>query len=707
MLKSVGDSVLKSALIMTIIASASGAWCLSAMATAAQAAEQAAEENSATLEEVIVTARKRAENLQKIPESMSVFSNVQLERSNVVTMRNFVDMTPNMIIRETFRSNETFLTMRGIASAQGALPPVAVVIDGVQVGANEFINQDLLDIERIEVLRGPQGALYGQGAIAGAINIVTRAPTNELESYFKATYGNANSYRFAGSLSGPIVTDKLFARVSGYYKNTDGLIKNRFGKRISFDEEYSVRGRLLYQGERLTAAFRASHTNGDGSCCTLDRIRRDSNGNPIGVDNVTNPGASSNIIGTEDTTFNDVSLKLDYNYDGATFTSVTGYAFAKQAIYADLDYTSAPIQIQDVSWNNKVLNQEVRLTSSDDSRFRWILGGFFQHRREIFDVKVLGDQMAEPLPVLFAFINEIHSRQWAVFGQADYDLTDKFQLTAALRYDHDKQDFENLLVDGTFRDAAFHQLQPKLQLSYDWTENVMAYATWSKGFRTGGFDQNQAFKNEVATNYEIGVKTTLLNGRMTANASVFHIDYANQQLSFVVVDPTNAANTLRGVLNVPATDIDGLELEIAAHPTDDLDVSIGVGIANTSITSVDLTSPYASPSAVGKQSPLAPPFTYNSAITYTYPLSGAMKLLLNGSYRRRGGYYFDLNNTIKTGTKNFFGGKIALEGESWSVGVWGKNLTNSRAATRVAITGSDLRTPNQPRSYGVEVSFRF
>jgi len=294
-----------------------------------------------------------------------------------------------------------------------------------------------------------------------------------------------------------------------------------------------------------------------------------------------------------------------------------------------------------------------------------------------------------------------------VFGQADYDLTDKFQLTAALRYDHDKQDFENLLVDGTFRDAAFHQLQPKLQLSYDWTENVMAYATWSKGFRTGGFDQNQAFKNEVATNYEIGVKTTLLNGRMTANASVFHIDYANQQLSFVVVDPTNAANTLRGVLNVPATDIDGLELEIAAHPTDDLDVSIGVGIANTSITSVDLTSPYASPSAVGKQSPLAPPFTYNSAITYTYPLSGAMKLLLNGSYRRRGGYYFDLNNTIKTGTKNFFGGKIALEGESWSVGVWGKNLTNSRAATRVAITGSDLRTPNQPRSYGVEVSFRF
>jgi len=684
--------------------------CAYGLMAFSHAGAQEAEDKSEPLmlEEVKVTARKREESLQEIPESITVFSGEQLETANVVTMRDFIDLTPNMIIRETFRSNESFLTMRGIASAQGALPPVAIVIDGVQVGANEFLNQDLLDIERVEVLRGPQGALYGQGAIAGAINIVTRAPTNEFESFVTGSYGNADTYRIAGSVSGPLIKDSLFGRVSAYYKSTDGLIKNRFGVRTSFAEEYSLRGRLLYEGENFSAAFRASHTEGDGSCCLQDKANFDPiTGLLINIDDVTNPGAESNILGTDDTYFTDASMKLDYDFNGLTATSITGFAEAGQSAYADLDYTAEPIQIQDLSWDSEVINQEFRLASDSSSPFQWIVGGFYQKKKEIFDAKILRDQTQQPLPVLFAFINEINSDLWAVFGQASYRLTDKLELTGAWRYDRDEQDFVNQLVPSTARSATFDQPQPKLQMSYDWSDNVMTYATWSKGFRTGGFDQNQQFENEVATNYEIGIKSATPNGLMTINASLFHIDYENQQLSFVILDPDDATNTLRGVLNIPATDIDGMELEIAANPVAGLSINLGVGVAITSIAEVDTSSPFASPEAIGKTSPLAPPFTFNAGTTYTYPLNGNLDLLLYGQYRRQGGFYFDLNNTIKTGTQDFIDAKISLEGSNWSLGLFGRNLSDTRHATNVSITGSRLRVPNQPRSYGIEGTIRY
>lgn len=698
----IGQSkALRSLLATTMIAGTTGAVGAVSMSSAI------AQQSAMTIEEITVTSRKREESLQEIPDSITVFTGMQLETANVETMRNFIDLTPNMIIRETFRSNESFLTMRGIASAQGALPPVAIVIDGVQVGSNDFMNQDLLDIERIEVLRGPQGALYGQGAIAGAINIVTRAPSNDLEAFASASYGNANTYRVAGSVSGPIVEDRLFARVSGYFKDTDGLIRNAAGTRISFGEEYSMRGRLIYQGERLSAALRASYTKSDGSCCLQDTIRRDSTGVPIDVDDVTNPGATSNVIGEEETRFVDVSLKLDYEFDAFTVTSITGWADVREEIYADLDYTAAPIQVQDIPFTSEVFNQELRVTSTGDTAFRWIFGGFYQDRNEVLDVKLLDDSVPAPKPVAFGFLQEKNSELWALFGQVNYDVTDKLELTAALRYDRDKQDSNNTSLPVPFAEATFDQLQPKLQASYKMTDDVMAYVTWSKGFRTGGFSQNSQFDNEVATNYEAGIKATMLDGRMTVNASAFYIDYANQQLSFVILDPNDATNTLRGVLNIPATDINGLELEIAARPMDGLDVNVGVGIADTSIVSVDQSSPFASPEAIGKTSPLAPPFTFNAGFTYTHPVASDMNLLFHGNYRRRGGFYFDLNNTIKTGTKDFLGGKIAIEGDNWSAGIFGRNLTNTRHATNVSITGADLRVPNQPRSYGVEASFRF
>jgi len=656
------------------------------------------------LEEIVVTARKREERLQEVPESVTVFSATQIEQAGIESVRDFVDMTPNLIIRETFRSNETFLTMRGLAGAQGALPPVSIIVDGVQLGSNDFLTQDLVDVAQIEVLKGPQGALYGQGAIAGAINITTKKPTNETEGQVKASYGRGNTYRLSGVMSGPIVEDKLFVRASAYHRSTDGLIKNARGDRIDFSDQTSGRLQFVYEGEKLRAQMRGAWTEGDGSCCIQDIAPRNASGNFVGIDDIVDGLATSNIIGRDSTRFRDASLKLDYDLGGVNLISVSGFADVEQWLFADADYSAAPLRVQDITFATKVMNQELRLASNTSDAFSWIVGGFYQDKQENQAIQVGAEIPGGINPNLLNQLNRINSESWALFGQAEYDVTEDLSVLAALRYDRDKQNSRDRRAPvASFKDATFKKLQPKLQVSYKWSPDVMTYATYSEGFRTGGFTQNTKFDNETTRNYEAGFKTTLMDGLMTLNGSVFHIDYSNQLLSFVVFTATESR---RGVINIKSTDIDGFELEMNARLTDGLSVSAGIGVTDSTVVAVGTTELGAA-TAVGKKSPTVPPFTFNASATYTAPLTADLELVTYASYQRRGAFYFDLNNTMRTGTKSFVDAKMSVDAADWSVGLVGKNLTNSRHATNLSITGSDLRFPNQPRSYGIEATYRF
>ena len=685
--------------------------CFAGVASAqtAQSPQVVATDGDVPIEQVIVTSRKRDERLQDVPDSIFVLSAAQLETSNVEGLRGFVDLTPNLMVRETFRSNETFLTMRGLAGAQGALPPVAFVVDGVQLGSNDFINQDLFDIERIEILRGPQGALYGQGAIAGAINIITRQPTNELDGFTKISYGNGNSVRIASAISGPLVTDRLFARVSGYYRESDGLIKNNRGENIDPSEEKSVRALLSYRGDRLAMQLRGSYTTGDAGCCMLDRVPTDAAGNVIGIDDVNNPGASSNILGSSDDEMFDTSLKLDYDFGPFTLTSISGYADVSQAIFGDGDYSIAAQTAQDITFETDVFNQEIRLSSNGSGRFGWLIGGFMQDRQERQDLTVGtdGGGRAAVAPLVLRQQNVVNSKSWAAFSQLTYDLTDRLQVTAAARYDHDEQDSRDRLnVAATYKEASFSEFQPKLQFAYRWTDDFMAYSSYARGFRAGGFTQNQRFDNEITDNYEFGFKASMLEGMLSLNASFFHIDYSNQQLSFVILTTTSA---VRGVVNIPDSDIDGAELELTARPHERLTVSAGLGVTDSVIRRVAPNALFGDDivQLVGNKSPLVSPLTFNLAATYKQPVGNALDLVVHGDFRRLGGYDFDAKNTMHTATSNFVNGKVALDAGAWSVGLWGRNLTDTRVATYLSPTGSGLRGPNQPRSYGVEAQYRF
>lgn len=695
----------------------------------ASAAAQTSEEGAA-VGDIVVTATKRATKLQEVPESIKVLDSVQLERSNVQNLRGFVQLTPNLLVRETFRSNESFLTMRGISSAQGGLPPVAFVVDGIQLGSNDFINQDLLDIERIEVLRGPQGALYGQGAIAGAINIVTKQPTNALSANLKAMYGNANTMRFAGTVGGAIVDDTLFAKVSGYYKRSDGLIRNNAGKRITPYEQGYVRGQLNYENGDFHGYLFGSYTKGNGNCCIQDIVNKRQNGvifpgyqtltgpyTLVDVDDVTgNPGPTSNVLGKSWERFRNAGLKLEYDFEPFTVSLVSGYNYVRQRIYGDADYTSPAAGItqlvQDIPFTTRVLNQELRITSRGTGPFKWLIGAFYQNRKEIQGIQVgldpgapLNQRPGNISTFVLRQTNVNRSKSYAFYGNASYDITDRLQLAGALRYDHDRQSSVNTLVAGSRKARTFTEPQPKVQLSYKVDQNLMLYSSYSIGFRSGGYSQTSAFDNELTKNYEFGFKSTLFDGAATLNAAVFHIDYRNQQISFVQLQPV----VLRQVVNIDKTGIDGMEIELTARPTQYLTVSGGVGVVNTTIKAISanaLTTGLDLNALIGNKSPLVPPITFNASVDYELPLSDDYSILFHGDFRREGGYNFDLANTIRTGTQDLINGKIALQTGRWQAGIWANNLTNNRYATNVGVTGIPYRYPNQPRSYGVELSFK-
>lgn len=449
---------------------------------------------SAEIEEVVVTARKREESLQSVPESVTVLTEEVVENSRVESLRHVVDLTPNVIIRETFRSNETFITMRGISTAQGGLPAASFIVDGVQLGSNEFINQDLFDIERVEILRGPQGALFGQGAIAGAINVITKSPTNELSGLLKASYGNESSTRLAGSVSGALVEDRWFFRLSGYNRSGDGLLQNVRGENIDESDGYSTRARLEFRGEKLDLSLRASSATASGGAAMQDRPVLGPDGNPQAPDDVDDPGPSSNIIGSEDTQFSDASLRIDYAYDFGTLTSITSFADAKQDVYGDADFLPVNVVFQDLAFTSEVFNQELRLVSDEHGRGRWLAGLFFQDRDEVANVYVQfsANSPVNPGVVILNQRNATTSKSWAYFGQIDYDVTDDVELTIGLRYDQDDQttgDQNNL--GPTFAEASFEKLQPKLQISQEWTDSLMGYVSPS-GARCHGHCRRQA-----------------------------------------------------------------------------------------------------------------------------------------------------------------------------------------------------------------------
>ncbi len=705
-----------------------------ALSFAAPATSQTDSEAGLQLEEVVVSSRKLEERLQDVPDAITAFTAATITNAGMDHFEDFAARVPNLNFRDnsTFRGGQLFFTMRGIGNSQEGYPPVSYIVDGVPRDTTDSIDTgSLQNLERVEVLRGPQSALYGFNAIAGAINIITRRPENDWGFEARALYGNGNDRRIGGTASGAIIPDKLLASVGVSYRDDDGLFQSASnGIDLAFMREKQAHARLLITpAERLEIDLQGSFTKQNNGSVYQAKLP-----NPTYIDDFDSGlDARRGFPGEQDRELYHLDSRIRLDFDKFSLISVTGYGHINQSIVSSLCYddpddpavpnaagaaqclfgpafgsNAAPgTAIDDLylsADNFRTTTQDLRLASRDDGALQWTVGASYLHRSAIegFD----GGPILAPDR---AFVNRSPTWNgkrddwWGVYGQVIWKVTSRLELTANARYDDER--YENTtytdrnettviqvrapgsgeLIDTQREDAA--AFQPKGQVSFHFTDDVMGYASVSRGFRAGFFNTGKFQIPEHTTDYELGTKTTWLDRRVTADAAVFYIDYSDQQFSTVTTTPPfRVANT------IPKTRIHGAELETSFLVSRYLSFDVGMGWIDAEVGG-------------GTHPPGVPEFNASVGLDANYPIAGGWKARLHLDDRYNSSQYLGQGDILQVPAKNFLDARLGVENDRYSVMAFTRNAFDVREAQfgGVNFAGGFVRGANAPRSYGVEL----
>jgi len=700
-------------------------------------------------EEIVVTARKRDESFRDVPMSISVFTEQAIESAGIQKPGDFISLVPNMTLVETQNAGNAFVVVRGVSQARNSEPSVAVLVDGVlETNPAEF-NQELFDIQQIEVLKGPQGALYGRNAIGGAILIRTREPTDHFEGSVKVGVANGAAERAQVAASGPLDgSNELKYRASVNFYNTRGYLDNVYlHEKADPARDYSGRWRMLWKpnGE-FTGDFRISADRLDTRALYFV-IPRSNEANPFST--FTTPPDANNVStpitadpdGVNIRDLLNTSLKLDFNTGYGTITSISAFEKTREILTGDaFDFRPSATSIfkallgfdlnQSQFLNVKAYSQELRFTAPKVGAFSWIGGAYFVHTDRFISTGNMVDTGAGVFPIYYdprltgpnpsaTFLADTQNNNaWAVFGDATYELTNQVEFDAALRFDRDSRRNTTdtptaFLPDpsahtGEVRDHTWSKLQPKATLRYKPEDNVTLYGSWSRGFRSGGFNQtgvgavarannilgvNDLFEAEVADTVEVGAKGQFLDRRLNAGLSLFRTRSRNGYF-FVFL----AANSTQNLGNLDAT-YKGAELELAFRATKRLDLYANFGYTDSEITRM------ADPKVIGNQAPLVSRTTLNVGAQYRQPLpddlSGTMRL----DFQQIGRTWWDPYNVTSRDPVSLVDVRMGLEGGKWAVSAWSKNLFDKKYNTEFSPGGFLWKA--LPRLYGVDLTYRF
>ncbi|MHA7817200.1 MAG: TonB-dependent receptor [Pseudohaliea sp.] len=683
----------------------------------------------AKLEEVVVTAQYRQERLQDVPVAVTAFTAEDIARAGIENTQDFINLTPNITMDDSFTLGNTFVQVRGVAQINNADSPVAIVVDGVPQNNQKQFKQELVDVERIEVLKGPQGALYGRNAIGGAINIVTRQPTNELEGFLKAGAGNGGLQKLSGAVSGPIIDDRLLFRVTGAYKDFDGVIDNSFlDEKVDFYTTRDLRAKLLWRvTDALDVDLRYAWSDADGGCCYDTFVVNPAGAGPNPArDNFAEP--YTNVLG--DTTkkrFNEATLKLGWEAGFGRVDYILGYSDVEESYFGDLDFTngtetslSSVLGLglglgQAQALEVDLLSHELRFTSRDDASVRWVGGLYYLETDRDLTTNVYGDLPGtEPVfsPDGFLTLNVIDetndNKAWAAFGQVEVDLGEALELTLGLRYDEDERDHTGLSPVSTARKKTYDDLQPKAVLTYHFSDDVLAYGGYSRGFRSGGFngpgtDNSREFREETLDNFEVGFKSTFWGQRLRLNGALFYAESENFQFFFVDI-----ALGAQVIDNIDEVEMFGLELDVQAALSEGLLLFGSFGYTDTEIIRSSRR-----PQDEGNRTPKNQEYTLNAGMEYRRPLVSGFELALRVDYEHRGDKYWHPDNLNPMGAFGLLNARASLEGERFGVALWGKNLTDElfwqdyNASAFSGLPFGDLGFLSRGITWGADVEYRF
>ena len=693
-------------------------------------------ESAESLDEVVIKgftgvigkSRKRTESIQTTAESVTALNAEGIESAGISDVSSFSALVPNLKFNSAQAVGLNFISVRGIPQVRGGDAPLAFLLDGVTIPDPSLLSQDLYDLALVEVVKGPQGALYGKNAIGGAVNIYTKEPTNKASNRLKFGVGNGGSLLGQFVSSGAISKDKVFYRFSTQYKTFDGLLNNEFlNQKVDFSDNLNIRGQIK---ARLSSNFTVSatyqHFKIDGGA-TYYSV------NPIGFDGEfpggvldPNPKDGNNVIvadvlGKSDMINNYGNIKMDYNLGNVKLQSITSINNVERSTFGDLDFIDLDLFTQGEEVESKTFNQELRINNTNrDTKLDWSLGGFYQKvEKDVYQNGADGvdAEFGESEYDVADYVNEINTI--ALFGFADYKLTEKLTASVGFRYDIDKfSQVDALFVTSSERDN--NEFQPKISLSYQASKKVLFYANYGKGYRNGGYNAdatdlfNREFDDETSDNFELGFKTTTWNDRLIFNGSLFSSKLKNQQQYILDLN-----TFIAGVYNYDETQIFGLELETRARLTNWIDVFVNYGMADAEIVDGGTTGgtdgAFTDNTAYnGKKTPFVPVSSFGIGVESSFKLTdnlnfnGFLNLDTTGKT-----YWHESNLAIHTtDAYSLLDARIGLSYKNWKLDIWGKNLTDTQYYQEFSpgeFVGSpdDVAWRGQPLSIGTAISVKF
>ena len=736
---------------------------LLAMAGASGALAQTASPppDTGTVTEVVVTAQKRAENLQQVPVSITALSAQQLLDKHVKSVIDLTSIAPGLQIKTDDNAANPRIFIRGVGLNDfnpATASAVGIYADGVYVASPLGQLSSMYDLERVEVLRGPQGTLYGRNTTGGAINIVTKRPTQDYEADASLEYGRFNALNVQAGVGGPLVKDVLAFRLAGTIVRDDGYTLNRLtGHTGNNQDRYDVRGSLLWTpapGFDADLQVHMGQSRG-GSILAYNRSIAPQTPEATGADGLCAPafytsGQCTNILGYANTSKN--LYEGDYRFEGLDVVKVFGatLTLSKDVGFADLISISAyqraarndqedtdadPLQVISASYiaRQETFSQELRLQSPSKERLRYVAGLYYAHdylssssqydvlrdARPFFDN--LGDQLSAGVG-LFEWPLTQTTDSYAIFGQADYDLTPRLTLTGGLRYSDERKQFhyDSTAEGGTIpffdfeQTKSFSAISGRFSAQYKLTDAANIYASYNRGFKSGGFFSGQTvdpadlgpYRNEQVNAYEVGAKTEWFGRKLRANVSGFYYDYTNLQVYQTII---RGALTVQYFTNASAARIYGGELELEATPVRHLDLSLGLSLLSAEYQ--DFVSQGADYS--GNTLPSAPTANLTASARYEHPLPvGDFVSSVDLTYRSK--VYFDTSNAARLTDpdRTFVNAQIGWRSpdRKYELGVWARNLfdeTNISDITPIPTLGFDVVSVGLPRTYGLYLRAKY
>ncbi|WPP02340.1 TonB-dependent receptor [Pseudomonas sp. HR96] len=698
---------------------------------------QSADSSAApTLQAVTVTATRRAEPLQKVPVAVSVINGEQLERDNRTDVSAIAQQVPTLNFRPGASNKDSSLFIRGvgtISTSPGVEPTVATVVDGVVYGRPGQATLDLLDLERIEVLRGPQGTLFGKNASAGVLNIVTKEPSAETHGYIDQSWYTGNESRTRFGIGGTLVPDTLKGSLTTLFGNYDGNVHNKAnGQELNGYDRQGARGKLEFTPNsdvKLTLIADYMHNSSDAPNGVVSQSLTPGFANALAPVHASsdNRDIESDYRTHVDDINKGLSAQLDWNLGDYTLTSITAWRGWDNTQWQDGDRLATvsaafPGTADKGDLQYDQYSQELRLASPKGQFLEYVGGLFYMHGK---DQESYQRTLTTPTSAARGIADySTTSDSYSAFGETTLNFTSRLRGIVGLRWTHDSLEYDHDRVSTSATTVS--GIQPgtsssgstdavgrsgRLGLQYDLTDNVMAYLTYSRGYKGPAYNvffnmqprDTEALKPETSNNWELGLKASSLDNRLTTNLALFHSEYDNYQANFY---DTVAGQVVTRLINAGTVSTEGVEADYALQATRNLKFSGALAYTRARIDQFNCPAGAAASCDVnGKTLPFSPDWKSYVRADYDIPLDNGLDVELSTDYNWQSEVQYDIsqNPDTKQGAYGIWNASVALADYSngWRVGLLAKNLTDKSYSPLLASgTGYIYRTvPRDDQRY--------